>query len=478
MGEPHRTSFRPLHNGSIRVEGRPDRLTAHAGVLLLRELDERLGVTAALERALDDPRAESRVEHRLGTLLRTATYAMAIDSAQSTAAAGLADDSAFRIATSDRRGLSMLADDATTPSQSTLSRLGALLAAGPNLRTLRAALFDSAAGSICATQQERLEEVTLDIDSYPVRVHGHQAGTAYNGHYHARCYHPLGVMLGETGHWLDLELRPGNVHTAAGAAEMIAPLIDRARAELSDSIRVRGDAGFVAPELLDLLDAKEVPFALRLPRNAELARYEEIHARRPVGRPPAAPRTWCHDIRYRALRWKEPRRVVLVVEEVPGELFLKTYFIVTSFSPEDLCARDVLDFYRARGTMEGHIGEMKSVIAGRLSSTNRTKRRYARQEIVRRAVPVDPERVNAAMLCLHALSFNLLNTFRSLAGESPFIDEPAEMHLRRARVLLRVPGRVVQSARRATLVIRDVALTAWATVVGRLRKLRPPSVPA
>lgn len=92
--------------------------------------------------------------------------------------------------------------------------------------------------------------------------------------------------------------------------------------------------------------------------------------------------------------------MVLVVEEVPGELFLKTYFIVTSFQVEGLCAQDVLDFYRARGTMEGHIGEMKFVIAGRLSRTNRTKRRYARQDIARRAAPVDPEHVNAAMLCL------------------------------------------------------------------------------
>lgn len=183
--ESHCTPFRPLHSGSIQVEGRPDRLTAHAGVLLLRELDERLGVTAALEKALDDSRAESRVEHQLDTLLRTATYAMAIDSAHSTAAARLADDAAFRIATSDRRGL---------------SRLGSLLATEPNLRTLRDALFDSAARSIHATQQARLEEVTLDIDSYPIRVHGQQAGTAYNGHYQARCYHPLGVMLGETGH--------------------------------------------------------------------------------------------------------------------------------------------------------------------------------------------------------------------------------------------------------------------------------------
>ena len=474
MGDPHRTAFRPLHNGSIRVEGRPERLTAHAGVLLLRELDERLGATSALESALDDLRTPTRVEHPLGLLLRTAIYGMAIDSAHAAAAADLADDAVFRIATSDRRGLSMLEEDAATPSQSTLSRLGSLLSTDGNLSVLRGALFDWAVRSVRATGPERLDEVTLDIDSYPIRVHGHQAGSAYNGHYRSRCYHPLGVMLGETGHWLDLRLRPGNEHTADGAEELIAPLIDRARAELSDAVRVRGDAGFISPEFLDLLDGKQVPYALRIPKNSELEKHEEIHARRPPGRPPAYLRTWCHDIEYRALRWPEARRVVLVVEEVPGDLFLKTYFIVTSFTEDELCARDVLDFYRARGTMEGHIGEMKSVLAGRLSSTNRRKRRYARREIKKHVKPVDPERVNAAVLCVQALGYNLLNTFRSLAGTSAFIDEPAELHLRRARALLVVPGRIVRSAGRATLVIRDVALAAWQSVVERLRQLRPP----
>ena len=50
----------------------------------------------------------------------------------------------------------------------------------------------------------------------------------HNGHYGMRCFHPLGVMVGETGHWLDLALRPGNVHTAEGAKDVLLPLVARA----------------------------------------------------------------------------------------------------------------------------------------------------------------------------------------------------------------------------------------------------------
>jgi hypothetical protein len=33
--------------------------------------------------------------------------------------------------------------------------------------------------------------VTVDIDSFPLPVHGQQPGAAYNGHYQEVVYHPL-----------------------------------------------------------------------------------------------------------------------------------------------------------------------------------------------------------------------------------------------------------------------------------------------
>jgi len=450
MGDSKSSQFRPIFNGSLRIEGRPEKLTSHAGLVLLRELDERLGITTDLANRLVDKRSPHRVKHSMSQMLRTATYAMAIDSAHATAAAARGDDAAFQMATSDRRGLSMLDDDAAVASQPTLSRLFSCLSSEANLPKLRGALFDSAVAAVHATTKgEKLDQVTLDIDSYPIRVHGNQS------------------------HWLDLELRPGNVHTAKGAETILTPLIDRTREELSSNVAVRGDAGFVNPELLDMLEDKDVPYALRLPTNDTLKEFENIHAVRPPGRPPGYERIWAHEIDYRALRWKEKRRVVLVVVEQPGELFLRSFFIVTNFDTGDLCGRDVLDFYRERGTMEAHIGEMQSVISGRLSSTNRKKSSYKKLPVTHHEVPIDPERVNAAALCLHGLSFNLLTTFRSLAGSSDFIDEPPELGLKRARTLLLTAGRVLVSGRQATLVIRDVAMSGWRRVMDRIAGLYP-----
>ena len=287
-------------------------------------------------------------------------------------------------------------------------------------------------------------------------------------------------MLGETGHWLGLKLRPGNVHTAKGAAEMLLPLIGKTSEEIAEVADVRGDAGFVGPDLMDGLDSMKVRFAFRLPKKgAVLDRLASEYTVRPVGRPTLKPRTWCHDLEFQAQTWKEKRRVILVVQEQPGELFMHSFFIVTSFKKEELDADAVLDYYRERGTMEGHIGEHQSVIDGFLSSTNRPKRHVKGKQPVQRSKPIDAQRVNAVALLLHGLAFNLLNTARILAGRSAVIEEAPGLHLRRARqLLLAVAGRFVVSARRATLIVSEHTAAIWAKLWKALRRIvAQPAVP-
>lgn len=475
MGDSHHSPLRPTFNGSLAIEGRGDRLTPLAGTVLLRELDERLGVTASLAASLDDPREPGKVSHSMTSLLRTWTYTMAAERTMQSAAGALRDDAVMRLAASDRRGLGPLDEDGELASQPTFSRLLASLSSDPNITALEDGLFDSARRAVLAMRGgKKLEAVTLDIDSYPHEAFGAQPGSEWNKHYRKTCYHPLGVMLGETGHWLGLRLRPGKVHSANGAADMLLPLIDRVEAELGEVADVRGDAGFVGPDLLDRLDERKVRYAFRLPENSVLNKLAEPHIYRPQGRRPKKPRTWCTELSYRALTWAERRRVILVVCERPGELYLDSFFIVTSFTEDELNADSVLDYYRERGTMEGHIGEHQSVLDGRLSSTNRPKSKIKNFPIRQRSEPMDAERANTAALLLHGVAYNLLNTLRLVGGASGEVDQPARMHLRRAREkLLAVAGRVVVSARRATLVVTSRVAALWSRLWKALRRLEP-----
>ena len=94
-------------------------------------------------------------------------------------------------------------------------------------------------------------------------------------------------------------------------------------------------------------------------------RMAQPYLRRPPGRPPREGRVWCHELRYRADSWEHARRVVLVVVERPGELFVDHFWLITN-----------LGLYRMRGKAEGHMGELMGVSAPTLSSAARPKSHY------------------------------------------------------------------------------------------------------
>ncbi|QDV09331.1 hypothetical protein Poly30_48890 [Planctomycetes bacterium Poly30] len=71
MGDSDSTAIDPSFNGSLKVEGRSEKLTCHAGLVLLREMDERLGLTTSLASKLVDERSPMRVQHSLTQMLRT-----------------------------------------------------------------------------------------------------------------------------------------------------------------------------------------------------------------------------------------------------------------------------------------------------------------------------------------------------------------------------------------------------------------------
>lgn len=79
---------------------------------------------------------------------------------------------------------------------------------------------------------------------------------------------------------------------------------------------------------------------------------------------------WCHEFYYKTNDWQEPRKIVLVVNEVPGELLLRYFFLVTNLCWKSYPrGQDILRLYRKRDKAEAHMGELKSTLNVHLSST-------------------------------------------------------------------------------------------------------------
>jgi hypothetical protein len=127
------------------------------------------------------------------------------------------------------------------------------------------------------------------MDSSESPTYGGQEGSAYNGHFGCTCYHPL-FLFNQFGDLERCMLRPGNVHSAEGWRSVLEPVIARYRGR-GLVLYFRGDTAFAKPGLYELLEAKSIGYAIRLPANRVLQERIGPLLTRPVGRPPRS-RRW------------------------------------------------------------------------------------------------------------------------------------------------------------------------------------------
>lgn len=467
MGEtlqPVSTGF----NRALRIESRPDRLTGDPGAVLLREIIEQSGIVPWMTARLKDPRSQVDVTHDLASLIRTSVLLAAQGWRDQDDADALRHDPAFRLATSSAAGLTPLGGPGLA-SQPTLSRFTALMAEPANLKVLREAVLEMAGRGIRAERGgKRAKCITLDVDSAPIEVHGHQPRAEWNGHYAARIYHPLITSIAETGDMLDARLRAGNVGTADGALDVILDVVDRARKSFCDVAMVRIDAGFPSATLLAGLEARGIDYVSRLRANPVLDRLAEPCMKRPRGRRPAEPRMWLHELTYQAETWDRPRRVVLVVKEREGDLLLDRFFLVTSLKWTAKLRHEVLAHYRERGKAEGHMGELKDVLAPALSSTNRAKSHWRGRKPKSKTPAVDAFACNEVRLLIACLAYEVMHIARRTMAKAT----GTGWSLRRLRErVLRAGARLVISGRRMTLALSSAAAPFWSVLWPRLMAL-------
>jgi hypothetical protein len=485
------TPFRVDFNGSLRIEGRPERLTSEAGAIVLREVMERVGIIEWLDERLLDARKPEFITHPISELMRTSLLLLAQGWRDQDDADALRDDAAFRLAVSDRRGLGPLEtrdapEDGRPPgknptvpdglaSQPTLSRLGRALSTTHHRAVLRLSLLEVAARRLRAGRDgHRQRYLTIDVDSLPIEVHGRQPGAEYNGHYHCQIYHPLIASVADTGDLLDVQLREGTAHTAAGGIDFILPLLDDVEREMCQVAAVRIDAGFPEEKLLGALEGRGTPYVAREKNNAVLNRMAEPLLKRPVGRPPNEPRIWFHEQTYRAKSWSCARRVVLVTLERPGQLYLDHFWLITNWTAEQMDGPALLEMYRKRGTAEGHMGELMDVFRPALSSATRPKSHYRGKVPNHRSPAVEPFAHNEVILLLNALAYNLVHAGRVMMETAT--GEGWSLRRFRERVL-RVAARIVVHSRRAILVLGEESTKLWHALWSRLAVFHtvPPS---
>ena len=426
----------------VRLEFKGTQLSSDGGLLVMRELDETLGLSDLASAALRDTRRGKNTVHRLDGLFRQSVFGRLAGYEDVNDADRLALDPVMRQVVGGR------AVDAQAASASQMGRFETETLALP---ANREALADLNGQWIDRFHDRNgLKYIVLDMDSSVSPTHGDQEGAAWNGHFDCNCYHP-NFLFNQLGMLERCALRNGNVHSAEGWRDVLDPVI--ARYATRDILRFfRADAAYAIPALYERLEETGYFYAIRMKKNAVLEGHIAHRLTRPVGRPSKTKvKRFYEEFQYQAQSWDKPRRVIAKIEWHPGELFPKVGFIVTNLPMEP---DEITRFYNRRGTAEQHIKEGKHAFHW----TRLSCRKF---------------RDNAVRLQLHALAYNLATFLRCIA----LPEEVADWSLTSLQLkLIKIGARVVRHARAITFQLAEVAVTGpmVRAILAAIRRLRAP----
>jgi len=347
--------------------------SSDGGAILLKAVDDRLGLTWRLASATRDGRQPGKVAHPVRDLLRQRVFGLACGYADCNDAARLVDDPIHKLLL-DRDPL----DGGALGSQPTLSRFENAVGRA-DLYRLGTLLADT----VLTHHRERLSDgvrlITIDLDATDDPTHGQQEFALFNGYYDTWCYLPLIATVTfntePIQHVVAAVLRPGTGAATRGVRGVLRRLFVKLRTLFPRArLRVRADAGFADAKLLAFLDAADVEYVLGLAGNQRLdKRVRRLLGRaRMEARTTGATTTLYGETRYAARRWDRKRRIIMKAEVLcyPGRARKDNpRFLVTNLPhrPATVYTR----LYCGRGDMENRLKELQQGVAMDRTSCSR-----------------------------------------------------------------------------------------------------------
>jgi hypothetical protein len=328
-------------------------LSSDGGILVLREVEQRLRVADRMAACIKDPRAPDQITHTLADIIRFRLLMIAAGYEDGNDASSLRGDPMFKMA------LDLTPSDRELCSQSTISRLENLPDARALLRTGRAMV-----DLYCESFRQVPKRITLDVDDTFDAVHGGQQLRLFNAHYDEYGFQPIVVFDGE-GRFITAVLRPAKRPGGKEIKAFLRRLLHTIRANWPKTqIMLRGDSHYCSPEVLDFCRANGLDYILGVAPTTTLRRHIGDLETRVKACYEAAPNQG-KARRFRefydgAASWSRVERVIARVEA--GAEGPDTRFVVTNLKTRN--ARVLYeDVYCRRGQAENHIKSWKTHLA-------------------------------------------------------------------------------------------------------------------
>lgn len=217
-----------------------------------------------------------------------------------------------------------------------------------------------------------LARVTLDFDGTVLSCGDKVkwAARGYNPHNrHAKSLYPLLCHVAQTGHFLRVQNRPGDVHDSRRALEIIKAAVGEIRKALPNAvIEARFDAAFFQEEIIKYLLRERIEFAIKVPmwqwlnlKNIISVRQRWSHVSRRLAwfRRPVAIAAWGLVVEmtfYREKLSDTPKKGHQLDLFTPDDGVYEHSVILSN---KEISAGNLLDFYNGRANMEHDIAEIK-----------------------------------------------------------------------------------------------------------------------
>ena len=365
-------------------------VTSDVGVLVMREIANRIGIMEQLAKAIHDERHQGYVKHEIIELFtqRILQISCGYEDAN--------DSDDLRIDPGFKASCGRLPSEADLASQPTITRFENSITT-KDLYRIAEVFVDQ----FVASYDTPPHAIVLDIDDTDDETYGAQQLSLFNGYYDEYCYMPLFIFEGQTGKLITSILRPGKRPDGKQIRAIIKRVIKRIRAAWPGvGILLRGDSHFATPKLYSWCDKYNVYYVHGLTKNStlkELAKSTLAAAHRRYETFGEKARIY-KEIHYQASSWHRALRVIIMAEvSDKGENFR---FIVTNLEhgkPSFLYETA----YCGRGQMENFIKDHKIALrSGRTSCHSFI--------------------ANCFRLMLHSAAYVIMHTLRekALAGTS------------------------------------------------------------
>jgi hypothetical protein len=373
----------PVGDKAVDLDFDGGRLSSDAGLVLLKDPDEQLGLTQGLAAVLKDSRDPRRVHFTLHDLLKQRVLQIAAGYEDANDANTLRHDPIFKLL------LGRLPDTgAPLASQPTISRFENHVSRTELYRMARVLVEQFIASYACPPQL-----VVLDFDDTEDPVHGEQEQARYDGYYGGYCFLPLHLYEGLSGRLITTIFKAKRF-TGTQMLAVMKRLVKRLRQAWPDTLLIfRGDSHLAYPEVMQWIEAQaDLSYVTGLTSNAVLQTLAcEVveQAKRAYDRD-RGKITRFHSTRYQAGTWSRSRRVVIKVEV--SDQGVNTRFVVTDM---EQARTQVLSqhIYCARGQAENEIKDHKRYLKSDRTSCHRFE-------------------ANQFRLFLHSAAYVLLDTLR------------------------------------------------------------------